>query len=246
MLIGYARVSTADQSLDLQCDALKHVGCKKVFTDVASGTRAERRGLAAALAFAREGDTLVVWKLDRFGRSLSHLLETVSALHARKVGFRSLQENLDTTTSSGKLIFHLFGALAEFERDLIRERTNAGLCAARARGRKGGRPPALRGEKLALAQSLMSDPKNSPRAICATLGISRSTLYRHVHVEKTPVGSTTKRTPEPPHPTRKARSRGTTPESTPATTKKKKMPTKGQGSLRNRAKTTPKTLRHSP
>src|SRR5512141_528014 len=140
MLIGYARVSTQDQTLDLQRDALDKLGCTRVFTDTASGAQIERRGLEEALAFMREGDTLVVWRLDRLGRSLKHLLETVSVLEQRKIGFRSITENIDTTTSGGKLIFHVFGALAEFERDLIRERTLAGLAAARARGRKGGRP----------------------------------------------------------------------------------------------------------
>jgi DNA invertase Pin-like site-specific DNA recombinase len=126
------------------------------------------------------GDTLVVWKLDRLGRSLKHLIETVTALQARKVGFRSLQESIDTTTSGGKLIFHVFGALAEFERDLIRERTQAGLQAARARGRKGGRPRSLDARKLAQARSLHRDPANTIAAICATLGISRATFYRHL------------------------------------------------------------------
>src|SRR3954467_10501673 len=138
MLVGYARVSTEDQNLDLQRDALTRAGCERIFTDVASGAKDDRTGLAGALAFLRPGDTLVVWKLDRLGRSLKHLIETVTALQARKIGFRSPQESIDTTTSGGKLIFHVFGALAEFERDLIRERTQAGLQAARARGRKGG------------------------------------------------------------------------------------------------------------
>lgn len=180
MLIGYARVSTPEQNLDLQKDALKQAGCEKLYTDIASGAKSERAGLSEALKFFRSGDTLVVWKLDRFGRSLGHLIEAVRRLEERNVGFRSLQENIDTTTSGGKLVFHLFGALAEFERDLIRERTHAGLQAARARGRKGGRPPVLIGDRLLQAQSLMNDPKNSPRAICATLGISRATLYRHI------------------------------------------------------------------
>src|SRR3954452_21807404 len=139
MLIGYARVSTHEQNLDLQEDALNAAGCKKVYTDKTSGTKAERPGLEQALADARPGDSLVVWKLDRLGRSLKHLIETVTDLSHRGVGFRSLQEAIDST-SGGKLIFHVFGALAEFERDLIRERTLAGLAAARARGRKGGRP----------------------------------------------------------------------------------------------------------
>src|SRR5512142_1859137 len=143
MLVGYARVSTEDQNLDLQRDALQTAGCGRLFTDVASGAKDERVGLAEAIAFLRPGDTLVVWKLDRLGRSLKHLIETVTALQGRKVGFRSLQESIDTTTSGGKLIFHVFGALAEFERDLIRERTQAGLRAARARGRLGDDPEPL-------------------------------------------------------------------------------------------------------
>src|SRR3989441_9806091 len=143
MLIGYARVSTQDQTLNLQKDALEKIGCTKIFTDTASGAKTERKGLEEALAYVREGDTLVVWRLDRLGRSLKHLIETVSQLDNRKIGFKSLTENIDTTTSGGKLIFHIFGALAEFERDIIRERTLAGLQAARARGRRGGRPKAL-------------------------------------------------------------------------------------------------------
>jgi DNA invertase Pin-like site-specific DNA recombinase len=180
MLVGYARVSTGDQNLDLQKDALKKAGCGRIFTDVASGAKDERAGLAEAIAFLRPGDTLAVWKLDRLGRSLKHLIETVTALQARKVGFRSLQESIDTTTSGGKLVFHVFGALAEFERDLIRERTQAGLRAARARGRKGGRPRSLDEKKLAQARSLHKDPANTIADICATLGISRATFYRHL------------------------------------------------------------------
>jgi len=181
MLIGYARVSTQDQRLDLQKDALKKAGCKKVFTDVASGgAKTERPGLQAALQFAREGDTLVVWKLDRLGRSLRHLIESVTELKERQVGFRSLQESIDTTTSGGKLIFHIFGSLAEFEKDLVRERTCAGLAAARARGRRGGRPRVLDEKKTALARSLYKDKTNSPAEIAKTLGVSRSTLYRYV------------------------------------------------------------------
>src|SRR5436309_102693 len=135
MLIGYARVSTQDQTLNLQQDALEKIGCIKIFTDTISGTATERKGLDEAITFLREGDTLVVWRLDRLGRSLKHLIETISYLQQRNIGFKSISENIDTTTSGGKLIFHVFGALAEFERDLIRERTNAGLQAARARGR---------------------------------------------------------------------------------------------------------------
>jgi DNA invertase Pin-like site-specific DNA recombinase len=139
MLIGYARVSTIDQTLALQQDALAEAGCEKIFTDTASGSLAERPGLAEAVTFARAGDTLVVWRLDRLGRSLRHLIDTVATLDERGIHLHSLQEQLDTSTSGGKLVFHVFGALAEFERDLIRERTQAGLTAARARGRVGGR-----------------------------------------------------------------------------------------------------------
>jgi DNA invertase Pin-like site-specific DNA recombinase len=180
MLVGYARVSTPDQSLNLQRDALKKTGCKRIFSDVAGGAGVERPGLAKALEYVRRGDTLVVWKLDRFGRSLRDLVESVNALKERKVGFRSLQEALDTTTSGGRLVFHVFAALAEFERDLIRERTQAGLKAARARGRMGGRPRILTGKRLELAQALFNDPKNSPRDIAKTIGVSLATLYRYV------------------------------------------------------------------
>ena len=143
MLLGYARVSTLDQTLALQQDGLTAAGCEQLYTDTVSGSVTERPGLTQALSHLRAGDTLVVWRLDRLGRSLPHLIETVSALVHRGVGFRSLQEQIDTTTSGGKLVFHVFGALAEFERDLIRERTHAGLAAARARGRLFGRPKAL-------------------------------------------------------------------------------------------------------
>jgi DNA invertase Pin-like site-specific DNA recombinase len=143
MLIGYARISTLDQTLALQQDALTAAGCEQLYTDTASGSVTERPGLSQALSHLRAGDTLVVWRLDRLGRSLPHLIETVRQLQERGIGFRSLQEQLDTRTSGGKLVFHVFGALAEFERDLVRERTHAGLAAARARGRLFGRPKAL-------------------------------------------------------------------------------------------------------
>jgi DNA invertase Pin-like site-specific DNA recombinase len=180
MDIGYARVSTPDQKLDSQLDALRKGGCEKIFTDVASGAKADRTGLAEALIFSRPGDTLVVWKLDRLGRSLKHLIETINDLHRRKIGFRSLQENVDTTTSAGKLFFHVFGALAEFERELIRERTCAGLLAARARGRRGGRPRVMTGKKIQMAVALMNDGRSQARDICGTLGISKATLYRYL------------------------------------------------------------------
>ena len=186
MLVGYARVSTQDQTLDLQKDALGKAGCTKLFTDTASGAKAERKGLEEALAYVREGDTLVVWRLDRLGRSLNHLIEAVADLNDRKIGFRSLTENIDTTTSGGKLVFHIFGALAEFERDIIRERTQAGLQAARARGRLGGRRKAKAldtPKKVAMAQALYADKSHTVGDICKTLNVSRATLYRYVRVK---------------------------------------------------------------
>src|SRR6266567_4272443 len=186
MLIGYARVSTSDQTLNLQKDALEKIGCSKIFTDVISGSTTERQGLDEAISYVGEGDTLVVWRLDRLGRSLKHLIETITNLNNRKIGFKSITENIDTTTSGGKLIFHIFGALAEFERDIIRERTNAGLQAARARGRLGGRPKAKTldtPKKISLAQSLYDNRNNSIDDICKTLNISRATLYRYIQVK---------------------------------------------------------------
>jgi DNA invertase Pin-like site-specific DNA recombinase len=183
MLIGYARVSTQDQTLDLQRDALRTAGCEQIFEDTASGASIERRGLDEALAFLRPGDSLVVWKLDRLGRSLKHLIETATNLQQRGIGFKSLTEQIDTTTSGGKLVFHVFGALAEFERDLIRERTQAGLAAARARGRLGGHPRASSLDdprKVAIAQSLYNDKTNAIADICKTLRVSRATLYRYI------------------------------------------------------------------
>jgi len=150
--VGYARVSTLGQHLSLQLDALAAAGCEKVFEDRASGAHADRAGLQAALDYVRDGEVLVVWKLDRLGRSLPHLIETVTALAKRGVGFRSLTEAIDTTTSGGRLVFHIFGALGQFERDLIQERTRAGLAAAAARGRKGGRKPAVTEDKLRRAR----------------------------------------------------------------------------------------------
>ncbi len=182
MLIGYARVSTQDQTLNLQKDALEKIGCTRIFTDTISGAATERKGLEEALAFAREGDALVVWKLDRLGRSLKHLIEMVSALNNRGIGLKSLTENIDSTTSGGKLIFHIFGALAEFERDMIRERTQAGLNAARARGRLGGRPKALDDKRAEIARQLYRDKTNAIGDVCKTLNISRATLYRYVKV----------------------------------------------------------------
>ena len=183
MLIGYARVSTDDQTLDLQRDALTTAGCDRLFTDTMSGATAARPGLMEALGFARPGDTIVVWRLDRLGRSLRHLIETVTALATRGVGFKSLTESIDTTSPGGKLIFHIFGALAEFERDLIRERTHAGLAAARARGRTGGRPKVKAfadPKKLAAARKLYADQQTSVDTMCQMFKISRATFYRYV------------------------------------------------------------------
>ena len=184
MLIGYARVSTDDQDLSLQRDALNASGCTRIFTDTMSGAKAERPGLSAALDHCRAGDTVVVWRLDRLGRSLTNLIELMTALEEKEIGFKSLSEQIDTTTSGGKLVFHIFGALAEFERELIRERTRAGLAAARARGRQGGRPKKLdTPKKIAMAQALYDAGTHSINDICQTLGVSRATLYR---VIKTP------------------------------------------------------------
>ncbi len=183
MFVGYARVSTTDQNLDLQQDALLVAKCERIFTDTASGAKAQRPGLTQALQCCRSGDTLVVWKLDRLGRSLPHLVETVRDLIAREVGFKSLQENIDTTTSSGKLIFHIFASLAEFERDIIRERTQAGLSSARARGRKGGRPKGVNEKKQKAALALKNDPERSVKEICDILGMSRNTYYKYTRSE---------------------------------------------------------------
>jgi DNA invertase Pin-like site-specific DNA recombinase len=181
MLIGYARVSTHDQTLALQQDALQKAGCTKIFTDTASGAKTERKGFEEVLNYVRKSDTLVVWRLDRLGRSLPHLISTMTDLEERGIGFKSLTENIDTTTSGGKLIFHIFGALAEFERNLIRERTHAGLTAARARGRIGGRPKALSAKQRTIAQDLYE--KRCPIAdICRTLKVSKTTLYRSIKI----------------------------------------------------------------
>src|SRR4051812_34269994 len=159
MLIGYARVSTTDQTIALQQDALTAAGCQELYTDTVSGSLAERSGLTQALSHLRLGDTLVVWRLDRLGRSLPHLIETVRQLQERGIAFQSLQEQIDTTTSGGKLVFHVFGALAEFERDLIRERTHAGLTAARKRGRLFGRPRVLSPQRVKQLHSLAKDDR---------------------------------------------------------------------------------------
>lgn len=176
-VIGYARVSTPDQDATMQREALNAAGAVKVFVDVASGAKADRPGLAAALAYLREGDTLAVWKLDRLGRSLPHLVQTVAELAQRGVGFRSLTESIDTTTPNGRLVFHLFAALADFERDLIRERTRAGLAVAKARGRKGGRKPAVTAEKLARARELIDAKGLTVREAAARVKVGKTALY---------------------------------------------------------------------
>jgi DNA invertase Pin-like site-specific DNA recombinase len=180
MFIGYARVSTQDQDLALQLDALGEAGCEKVFTEKASGAQRERPQLQAALAYMRAGDTLVVWKLDRLARSLKQLIETVESLGERSIGLRSLTEAIDTTTSGVRLVFHLFASLAEFERSIIRERTLAGLAAARARGRMGGRPRALGPQDLAMARALLRDPEITMDQVAERLGVAPATLYRHL------------------------------------------------------------------
>jgi len=183
MLIGYARVSTHDQNLDLQQDSLYAAGCEKIFVDELSGAKAARPGLQQAMDSLREGDVLVVWRLDRLGRSLRNLLELVEKLKERKVGFRSIQESMDTSTSGGNLIFQVFGALAEFERNIIRDRTNAGLAAARARGRTGGRPKKLDEQQRELVIRLYKERIPVPE-ILKTVKISKGTLYKYVR-EKT-------------------------------------------------------------
>ena len=180
MFVGYARVSTADQTARAQVDALRAAGCERVYEETASGAKSDRPVLRDAIDFTREGDVLVVWRLDRFGRSLKDLIQKVHELEDRGVGFRSLTEGIDTTTPSGTLVFHIFGALAEFERELIRERTHAGLRAARARGRKGGRKPKMTKRKVEAASKLLADPETSIDSVCETIGVSRATLYRYV------------------------------------------------------------------
>lgn len=180
MLIGYARVSTEDQSLALQRDALRGAGCEEIFEDRASGAKADRPGLSRALERLRAGDTLIVWRLDRLGRSLKDLIVRAEELRERGVGLRSLQESIDTSSSGGELIFHMFGALAQFERALIRERTQAGLQAARARGRKGGRRKALDVKQRVHAVELYRARRHTVKEICDLVGVSRQTLYAYV------------------------------------------------------------------
>jgi DNA invertase Pin-like site-specific DNA recombinase len=185
MLIGYARVSTTDQTLDPQTDVLKSAGCEKIFTDIASGVKTERPGLNQAIEFCRPNDILVVWKLDRMGRSISHLIKTIRTLEQNRIGFQSLTEKIDTTTAGGRLIFHLFGALAEFERELIKERVQSGLKSARARGRKGGRPPVPEKAKT-MIKALMTDNTLSISRICTRIGIGKSTFFKYAKMMKNP------------------------------------------------------------
>jgi DNA invertase Pin-like site-specific DNA recombinase len=176
MIIGYARVSTQDQNPELQLDALQRAGCEQVFSDKVTGVLRERPELTACLRTLRQGDTLVVWKLDRLARSVKDLVELIHDLDCRGVGFRSLTEMIDTTSAGGRLIFHIFGALAEFERSLIRERTLAGLAAARARGRRGGRRAAMSKADIRKAAAMLSDPAITKAEVAKHFGVSRVTL----------------------------------------------------------------------
>lgn len=176
MIIGYARVSTQDQNADLQLDALNAAGCEEVFNESLTGKHRDRPILSQCLRTLRAGDVLVVWKLDRLARSLKDLVEIIDDLQKRSIGFKSLTESIDTTNSAGKLIFHIFGALAEFEHSLIVERTKAGLAAARARGRKGGRKPALSDSDIKKAAAMLSDPKITKAEVAAHFKVSRTTL----------------------------------------------------------------------
>ena len=178
MLVGYARVSTQDQKLELQRDALKEAQCERIFEDKASGAKAARPGLTEALAFMRPGDTLVIWKLSRLGRSLKQLIETVQAMQDKGIELKSLNESIDTRTPTGKLLFHIVAAFAQFERDNMIENTKAGLEAARARGKKGGRKPVGR-QEAGTGHGAARRPHPADRDICKTLGISRATFYRY-------------------------------------------------------------------
>jgi DNA invertase Pin-like site-specific DNA recombinase len=191
MKIGYARVSTKDQSLNLQKDALEKAGCKKIYSEQVSGAKIEREKLDEMIKQVRKGDIIVVWKLDRLGRSLRDLVNLISKFQEMEVGFKSLQDSIDTTTPTGKLTFHLFAALAEFERDIISERTKAGLKSARARGRLGGRPKGLSKQaqnKSRLAESLYKEKELSIKEICDYLSISKPTLYRYLRHRNITIG----------------------------------------------------------
>lgn len=190
MKFGYARVSTTGQDEALQLDALEQAGCDRIFTDQASGATSTRPALDELLGMVRRGDTLVIWRLDRLGRSLRHLLEVVGDLEQRGVALRSLTESIDTASPSGRLTFHVFGAMAQFERDLIRERTKAGLAAARARGRVGGRPTVWTPEKVEQAHRLLADGK-SVSTVAKVLGVSRASVYRAIQLADGPHASGT-------------------------------------------------------
>ena len=183
MKIGYARVSTTDQNLDLQEDALRAAKCEKIFTDRGSGSKTDRKGLNEALAYVRAGDTLVVWRLDRLGRSLKQLIDLVQELHTKGIHFTSLEESIDTSTPTGQFFFHVTGAFAELERNLIRERTQAGLKAARARGRVGGRPFLLNVQQREMLQKLMRDPEVKPMEVQKMFGIGKTALYRYAALD---------------------------------------------------------------
>lgn len=187
MLVGYARVSTQDQKPELQLDALNAAGCERVFTEQASGAQRDRPELKAVVEYMRDGDTLVVWKLDRLARSMKQLIETVEGLEERGIGFRSLTEAIDTTTPGGKLVFHVFGALAEFERSIIRERTRAGLDAAKARGRTGGRPRKLTEGDLKAARAMLIHGSLTVEEVARQLRVSPATLYRHLPAARSQV-----------------------------------------------------------
>lgn len=176
MIIGYARVSTQDQNFELQVDALRVAGCEQVFEEKITGKLRERPELIQCLRSLRTGDTLVVWKLDRLARSLKDLVEIINDLDDREIGFKSLTESIDTTSSGGRLVFHIFGALAEFEHSLIRERTIAGMQAARARGRKGGRKPVMSKSDIQKANAMLSDPNITKKEVAEHFGVSRVTL----------------------------------------------------------------------
>lgn len=179
--LGYARVSTIEQNPQLQLDALAAAGCERIWTDHASGALDQRVELTAILDYLRPGDTLVVWRLDRLARSTRHLLELSERFAEQNIGLRSLTEAIDTTTPAGRLVFHIFGAIAEFERDLIKERTQAGLAAARARGRVGGRPTKMTPQKITIARQLRDERELTMAQIADTIGVSRPTLYRHLN-----------------------------------------------------------------
>ena len=184
MLIGYARVSTIDQNLDLQLDALKNIGCEKLFEDKISGSTLNRPGLTKALEDLRKGDTLVVWKLDRLGRSLHNLIQLINDLHKKEIMFRSIVDGIDTSNSLGQFFFHITGAFAELERNLIKERTRAGLDAARARGRMGGRTPSLTKKQSQMMLEIYNGRSTSINEICEQFKISRKTFYRYIDKSK--------------------------------------------------------------